>query len=939
MSTTATPRPALDAIEVYGAREHNLQNVTLRIPKRRLVVLTGPSGSGKSSLAFDTIYVEGQRRYVESLSAYARQFLGTMSKPDFDSLQGLSPTISIKQKSTAVNPRSTVGTITEIHDYLRVLFARMGELHRAEGDDQPNTPEAIADAILALPEGARLLLLAPLVRNRKGEWKDLFTDLIKEGFVRAKVNGEVVELTEGMSVSKVKRHNIDAVVDRLVVRADSRGRLLESLQRALKRGEGSCEVEVVDGPTLSFSVREAPVLSPQHFSYNSPLGMCPECQGLGQLQQMDAARVVPDDGVSIAKGALAPMGGADDKEGSWGWEILMAACEALEIDVEMPWGLILPEKRHALLFGIDQKIEVQWKRKNKKSTWKTDYEGLLPQLMRRYQETSSEKMREHYGQFLSSVTCQVCEGTRLHPERRQIKVLGRDIGAVGGDTIDAALGWVEGLRFVGSQAVVGEELVREIAPRLRFLIEIGLGYLSLDRPGPSLSGGELQRIRLASQLGSELSGVLYVLDEPSIGLHQRDNHRLLGTLKALRDRGNSVLVVEHDADTMAEADWILDFGPGAGRHGGHVVAQGTPAQIRENPESLTGRYLSGSWRLEPPARRRAGHGTALTVRGARANNLRGVDVSFPLGTFTCVTGVSGAGKSSLIHQILCPALGHALNRAGSPDRTLFDGIDGLEHLDKLIEIDQSPIGRTPRSNPSTYTKLFDEIRAVFANLPTARMYGYDKGRFSFNVAGGRCEECQGAGRLKLEMSFLADVYVPCQSCRGRRFNDATLKVTYRGLSITDVLELSAEDAIGVFGAHPRIARVLQTLVDVGLGYVQLGQSSTTLSGGEAQRVKLSRELARAATGKTIYVMDEPSTGLHFDDIQKLLKVVQRLVDAGNTVLMIEHNLDIIYTADHVVDIGPEGGGAGGLLVAQGTPEEVAGCAGSITGQYLARMRP
>ncbi len=955
-SAGLAPQGPLDKIEVLGARQHNLKNLSLTLPKRQLVVFTGPSGSGKSSLAFDTLFAEGQRRYVESLSAYARQFLGQMDKPDFDAVRGLSPTISIEQKSAGTNPRSTVGTITEIYDHLRILYARVGQQRCTEcGSPVGKVPlEEIVERVLALPEGSRLMLLAPKARNRKGEYRELFENLLKEGFTRVLVDGEVMELFEGMKLKKSKRHNIDVIVDRVVVRANAQRRLADSVALALRIGEGSCQVQIVGGKTLSFSQNMSccgisyPELSHQSFSFNSPLGMCPDCNGLGELRTMDEQKIVPDKNLSLAQGAVAPWGKpgkpspkttskSKERDGTWTWEIVNAVCEAHGIDLETPWKSLSAKSRKVLMHGSDKEVEVHWTRKRSSGTWKVKFEGALNTLMRRYRETSSSRAREHYAQYLSTAPCKGCDGARLRPESLAVFVGERNISEVSQMSTAQALEWVEGLELQGTAEIIGRDLIKEIAARLRFLLGVGLDYLSLDRPGPTLSGGEAQRIRLASQLGSELSGVLYILDEPSIGLHQRDNRRLLATLTRLRELGNSVIVVEHDSETMLASDWVVDFGPGAGRHGGDVVFSGPPEALIASEGSVTGDYLSGRRQIEVPKERREGSGQAIRVVGAKANNLRNVSVDFPLGCFVCVTGVSGAGKSTLIHDILYPAASKTLYKQSLAVVGQHERIEGLELINKVIEIDQKPIGRTPRSNPATYVKLFDHIRDVFARLPDSRIYGYTKSRFSFNVKGGRCEACQGAGRKKMEMHFLADVYVPCEVCQGKRFNEATLKVRYKGLSIADVLALPVSDAMEVLGAHPKIARILQTLLDVGLGYIQLGQASNTLSGGEAQRIKLSRELAKIATGDTLYILDEPSTGLHFDDIQKLLKVIGRLVDAGNTVVMIEHNLDIIKTADWVIDMGPEGGVGGGKVVAQGTPEKVARSKRSHTGRFLAEI--
>ena len=936
------PARDLDHIDVKGAREHNLRNVSLRIPRKKLVVFTGPSGSGKSSLAFDTLFAEGQRRYVESLSAYARQFLGQMEKPKVDTIRGLSPTISIEQKSGGTNPRSTVGTITEILDHLRVLYARLGDQHchicgKPVGG---MSSDEIVRHILCLDDGARFMLLAPIARNRKGEYRDVFAGLLADGFTRVLVDGETISLEPGFKLDKNKRHDIDVVIDRLVARADARERIADSVELALRVGEGVCGIDLVGGGTQTFSVHNAcedcgvsfPSLSPQSFSFNSPVGMCPSCNGLGEESTMDPGLIVPDPDLSIADGAVVPWKQGDST--TWTWEIIRGVCAKFRIDESRPWKKLTVRQRDVLMFGSDEEISVEWKRKRSQGTWTTSFEGVANTLMRRYRETTSAKQRDLYASFLSTRPCSACQGGRLRPESHGVLVGGRRIVEVCTDTIADALDWVRTLVLLGNKAVIGKDLVREIAGRLQFLVNVGLEYLSLNRPGPSLSGGEMQRIRLASQLGSELSGVLYVLDEPSIGLHPRDNQRLLATLERLRDMGNSVVVVEHDADTMESADWVVDFGPGAGRKGGEIVFSGTPADMKMDPHSITGQYLSGARRIPIPQKRRKGSGKKLKISGARANNLKDLTVSFELGTFTCVTGVSGAGKSTLVNQILVPMASRKLFRSSTATPGEHDRVQGLGYIDKVIEIDQKPIGRTPRSNPATYVKVFDDIRAAFANLPEARMYGYDKGRFSFNVVGGRCEECRGGGQKKIEMHFLADVYVPCEVCHGRRFNEATRKVRYKGLSIDEVLDLAVDDALELFAAVPRIHRILGTLVDVGLGYIHLGQPSPTLSGGEAQRIKLSRELAKVATGSTLYVLDEPSTGLHFEDIRKLLAVIDRLVDAGNTVVMIEHNLDIIKTADRLLDLGPEGGRRGGEIIAEGTPEEIARVDASWTGRSL-----
>mgnify|MGYP002631554523 CR=1 FL=1 len=956
MSKSATPTlpsgldhlaPArdLDHIDVKGAREHNLQNVNLRIPRKKLVVFTGPSGSGKSSLAFDTLFAEGQRRYVESLSAYARQFLGQMEKPKVDAIRGLSPTISIEQKSGGTNPRSTVGTITEILDHLRVMYARLGDqqCHNCGKPVGGTSSDEIVRQILSLEDGKRFMLLAPVARNRKGEYKDIFAGFLADGFTRVLVDGETLTLEPGLKLDKNKRHNIDVIVDRLVARADARERIADSVELALRVGEGVCGIQVVDGGAQTFSIHNAcedcglafPELSPQSFSFNSPVGMCPCCNGLGEEASMDPDLIVPDQELSLNDGAVVPWKQGDST--TWTWEIIRGVCTKFRIDEDKPWKKLTERQRTVLMYGSDKEISVEWKRKRSQGTWTTTFEGVANTLMRRYRETTSAKQRDLYAAFLSTRACSECGGGRLRKESNAVLVGGRRLVEVCTDTIQDALDWIERLELLGNKATIGKDLVREIAGRLQFLVNVGLEYLSLNRPGPTLSGGEMQRIRLASQLGSELSGVLYVLDEPSIGLHARDNQRLLATLERLRDMGNSVVVVEHDAETMENADWVVDFGPGAGRKGGEIVFSGTCEDMKADPNSLTGQYLSGRRTIPVPGSRRKGTGKKLKITNAHANNLKNLNVVFELGTFTCVTGVSGAGKSTLVNQILVPMASRKLFRNSTAVAGAHDRVQGLGYIDKVIEIDQKPIGRTPRSNPATYVKVFDDIRAAFANLPEARMYGYDKGRFSFNVAGGRCEACQGGGQKKIEMHFLADVYVPCEVCQGRRFNDATLKVRYKGHSINEILNLSVDDALELFTAVPRIHRILGTLADVGLGYIHLGQPSPTLSGGEAQRVKLSRELAKVATGRTLYVLDEPSTGLHFEDIRKLLAVVDRLVDAGNTVVMIEHNLDIIKTADRVLDLGPEGGRKGGHIVAAGTPEQVAKVPSSWTGVALAPL--
>jgi excinuclease ABC subunit A len=938
-------------ITVKGAREHNLKSVSLEIPKKKLVVFTGVSGSGKSSLAFDTLYAEGQRRYVESLSSYARQFLGQMEKPRYDTLRGLSPTISIEQKAASNNPRSTVGTITEVHDYLRVLWASIGVQHcpscgRRVGKQ---TAQQIVEAILELPEGSRILVLAPLVQNRKGEYRDLLQDLMKRGYARVRVDGMIHGLGERLLLDKKLKHDIELVVDRLVVKGGIRQRLTDSVETALREGKGTLVVGDADkeqkvGPGIDpeeykkhdrfFSEANAchacglsfGELSPQGFSFNSPLGSCPDCQGLGTRAEMDPDLIVPDPGLSIREGAVEPWAGGMERGEGWTFEFVEHLARMLRIDLDTPWARLSRRDRDVVLHGTEAAGN---------GRPRVDWEGVVHQLYRRFRSTGSEAMRRYYMRYFSDKPCQTCGGERLKPESRAVRIRGRGIVELSRLTIQEAHAWLSGLDLSGNEGRIADELLKEIKNRLRFLLDVGLGYLTLDRPGPSLSGGESQRIRLASQMGSELTGVIYILDEPSIGLHQRDNGRLLATLKRLRDVGNSVIVVEHDQETMEEADWIVDFGPGAGAHGGEIVAQGPPAEVRRDPASLTGAYLSGRREIPVPSRRRGEERGRITVVGAAENNLKDLTVAFPLGRFVAVTGVSGAGKSTLVNAVLRPALHRVLHGAREvPGR--HQALLGHEQVDKVIDINQQPIGRTPRSNPATYTKVFDFIRDVFAQTPEARSLGYLPGRFSFNVKGGRCEACQGDGMKLVEMHFLADVLVPCEVCGGKRFNEATLRVQYRGRNVAEVLDLSVAEALEFFPHHREIVRILGTLDDVGLGYLRLGQPSPTLSGGEAQRIKLSRELARVGTGRTLYILDEPTTGLHFEDVRKLLQVLDRLVDAGNTVVVIEHNLDVIKCADWVIDLGPEGGQEGGRVMAEGTPEEVAREPASHTGTFLDR---
>jgi excinuclease ABC subunit A len=930
-----------DKISIRGAREHNLKSVDLDIPKKRLVVFTGVSGSGKSSLAFDTLYAEGQRRYVESLSAYARQFLGQMEKPRYDTIRGLSPTISIEQKAASNNPRSTVGTVTEIHDYLRVLYASIGVQHCPSCGRKVGRQSAqqIVEEILKLPEGHRFTLLAPVVQSRKGEYKDILDDLRKRGMPRVRIDGRVYRLDEDrVELDKKLKHDIHVVVERLVMRADLKARLTDAVELALKEGKGLLALSDEKSSAPSdrvFSEANAcpscglsfPELSPPHFSFNNPLGMCPECNGLGTRLEMDPDLIIPDRAKSIREGAVEPWAGAMARFDSWTGEIIDQFAKENRIDLDTPFHKLPKKQQDLLLFG-SVKSEGGAPRPGL-----GEFEGVVHQLMRRFKQTESEQMRRYYMRYFSSKPCTSCQGARLKPESRAVRIQGKGIVELSKLTIDEAHDFATGLPLTTTEEKIARELLKEIKNRLGFLRNVGLGYLTLDRSASTLSGGESQRIRLASQIGSELTGVIYILDEPSIGLHQRDNGKLLATLKRLRDVGNSVIVVEHDEETIREADWVIDFGPGAGEIGGEIVASDTVENLPGYPRSITGAYLSGRLEIPVPERRRPRRKDAVLVQGASENNLKDIDVEFPLGLFIAVTGVSGAGKSTLVNEILYPALARSLyDSREAPGK--HRAIQGLALLDKVIDIDQRPIGRTPRSNPATYTKVFDAIRDLFASTPEAKTYGYQPGRFSFNVKGGRCEECEGGGVKLVEMHFLPDVYVTCEACGGKRFNDATLRVHYKGKNVAQVLDMSVREALEHFPVHREIVRVLNTLDDVGLSYMKLGQSSTTLSGGEAQRIKLSRELAKTATGRTLYLLDEPTTGLHFDDIRKLLVVLNRLVDAGNTVLVIEHNLDVIKSADWLIDLGPEGGAAGGRIIAQGTPEDVARAKESATGQYL-----
>ena len=968
-----TPDDTLDRIDgrylrVRGARTHNLKNVDLDIPKHALVVITGLSGSGKSSLAFDTLYAEGQRRYVESLSAYARQFLQLMDKPDVDVIEGLSPAISIEQKAASHNPRSTVGTITEIHDYLRLLYARAGTPYCPDHDRplQAQSVSQMVDTVLAWPAEARLMILAPVARDRKGEFGDLFADMQARGYVRFRIGSagqpaQVVEADALPALKKTEKHDIDVVVDRLRVRPDMKQRLAESFEAALRIADGRVIALRLgdDGagdaehlfsnrfacPVCSYALAE---LEPRLFSFNSPVGACPQCDGLGQVTAFDAERVVAFPSISVASGAIKGW----DRRNGYTFSLLESVARHYGFDIEAPWDGLPQQARQVLLHGSgEEAIEFVYKAEGANGRSRSvkrrhPFEGILPNFERRYRETDSPTVREELARYQAARPCPACQGSRLRREARHVRLdqagggRGRPIYEVEHATLAEALSYFETLQLEGARAEIADKVVREIRSRLRFLNDVGLPYLSLERSADTLSGGEAQRIRLASQIGSGLSGVMYVLDEPSIGLHQRDNARLIGTLRRLRDLGNSVLVVEHDEDMIRAADHVIDMGPGAGVHGGHVVAQGTPAQVAGNADSLTGRYLAHTLRIEVPRQRRAPgvdiDARAIRIVGARGNNLKGVDVDIPVGLLTCVTGVSGSGKSTLVNDTLYAAVARKLYQSHA-EPAPHDHIEGLELFDKVINVDQSPIGRTPRSNPATYTGLFTPIRELFAEVPAARERGYGAGRFSFNVAGGRCDACEGDGVLKVEMHFLPDVYVPCDVCQGRRYNRETLEILYKGRNIAQVLELTVEDAHAFFGAVPTLARKLQTLLDVGLGYVRLGQSATTLSGGEAQRVKLALELSKRDTGRTLYILDEPTTGLHFHDIQLLLGVLQQLREAGNTIVVIEHNLDVIKVADWVIDLGPEGGNGGGRVLVAGTPEDVAASGLGPTGRYLAAM--
>ncbi len=935
-----------EELVVHGAREHNLKDITVHLPRNALVCITGLSGSGKSSLAFDTIYAEGQRRYVESLSAYARQFLQMMEKPDVDSIDGLSPAISIDQKTTSRNPRSTVGTVTEIYDYLRLLYARVGHPH-CPICGRPiagQSIEQIVDQVLQLKEGTRFTVNAPVVRDRKGEYRELFEELRNQGFTRVKVDGEQHLLEDPIELDKKYKHTIEVVVDRLVMKPDIRTRLWQSVETALGLAEGLLAIDVVDGSELIFSEKFAcpehgvslPELQPRIFSFNSPHGACPRCTGLGSQQEIDPDLVVPDPSLSIAEGALVPWSVGST---SFYEAVIAGVADRYEIDLDTPWQELQAEQQDKFLHGTGgDRVYVQYRnRMGRRRSYMLAFEGIVENLARRYKETDSSQMRERIEEYMSFRPCPVCKGARLKPEVLAVTVGDRNIHEFTRMSVTTSIAFLDELQLTETERLIGERIIKEIRERLTFLDNVGVGYLQLDRAAATLSGGEAQRLRLATQIGSQLVGVLYILDEPSIGLHQRDNDRLITTLEQLRDVGNTVLVVEHDEQMMRAADHLVDMGPGAGEHGGHVVAEGTAAEVQRAKGSITGQFLSRKRSIAVPPRRPQDSGS-FTVHGARMHNLKGIDVEFPVANFICVTGVSGSGKSTLVNEIVYKALANRVQKSRVKPGD-HESVEGIECFDKVIEIDQKPIGRTPRSNPATYTDLFTHIRDLYSLTPEAKVRGYKPGRFSFNVRGGRCETCKGDGQLKIEMHFLPDVYVPCETCHGKRYNRETLEVRFKGKSIADILEMSVEEALKFFAKIPKLRRRLQTLHDVGLDYMRLGQPATTLSGGEAQRVKLAAELGKVATGKTLYILDEPTTGLHFADIEKLLEVLQRLVDAGNTVLVIEHNLDVIKQADWIVDLGPEGGDAGGELIAAGTPEQVAAEADSFTGQFLRELLP
>ncbi|MGU8799157.1 excinuclease ABC subunit UvrA [Clostridium perfringens] len=933
-----------DKIIVKGAKVHNLKNVSLEIPRDKLIVFTGLSGSGKSSLAFDTIYAEGQRRYVESLSSYARQFLGQMDKPDVESIEGLSPAISIDQKTTSRNPRSTVGTVTEIYDYLRLLYARVGVPHcpKCGKEITQQSVDQIVDQIMELPERSKIMILAPIIRGRKGTHEKVLENIKKQGFVRARIDGEIYDLTKDeIKLEKNIKHNIEAVVDRIIVKDGIEGRLTDSIETSLKMAEGLVLVNIIGEEDRLYSEHFACAdcgisideLAPRMFSFNSPFGKCERCDGLGTLMEIDEDLIVPNKDLSIRGGAISTWGDSRMKEESWTYCVLKALMEKYNFDLDTPYKDLPKKVQEVLMYGEPEKLKVTYTKENVTSVYNHSFEGEINNLRRRYMETNSDTMKAEIEKYMSDNPCPKCKGARLKPEALAVTVGGKNIFEFTSMAIREELDFINSINFSEKDKIISSQIIKEIQSRLSFLINVGLDYLDLARKAGTLSGGEAQRIRLATQIGSQLMGVLYILDEPSIGLHQRDNDRLISTLKQLRDVGNTLIVVEHDEDTMREADYIVDIGPGAGEHGGEIVASGTLDEIMSNENSLTGKYLTGAKKVELPEERRKGNGNFITVKGAKENNLKNVTAKFPLGTLTMVTGVSGSGKSTLVNEILYKGLNKIVNKAKDlPGK--FKEITGYENIDKIIDIDQSPIGRTPRSNPATYTGTFDIIRELFSQTQEAKMRGYKPGRFSFNVKGGRCEACSGDGIIKIEMQFLSDVYVPCEVCKGKRYNRETLEVKYKGKNIADVLNMTVEEALEFFENIPRIKNKLQTLMDVGLGYIRLGQPSTQLSGGEAQRIKLAYELSKRSTGKTLYILDEPTTGLHIHDVNRLVKILQRLVDGGNTVIVIEHNLDMIKCADYIVDLGPEGGDKGGTIIATGTPEKIAEAKESYTGKYL-----
>ena len=933
-----------DKIVVKGAKVHNLKNVSLEIPRDKLIVFTGLSGSGKSSLAFDTIYAEGQRRYVESLSSYARQFLGQMDKPDVESIEGLSPAISIDQKTTSRNPRSTVGTVTEIYDYLRLLYARVGVPHcpKCGKEITQQSVDQIVDQIMELPERSKIMILAPIIRGRKGTHEKVLENIKKQGFVRARIDGEIYDLTEDeVKLEKNIKHNIEAVVDRIIVKDGIEGRLTDSIETSLKMAEGLVLVNIIGEEDRLYSEHFACAdcgisideLAPRMFSFNSPFGKCERCDGLGTLMEIDEDLVVPNKDLSIRGGAISTWGDSRMKEESWTYCVLKALMDKYNFDLDTPYKDLPKKVQEVLMYGEPEKLKVTYTKENVKAVYNHSFEGEINNLRRRYMETNSDSMKAEIEKYMSDNPCPKCKGARLKPEALAVTVGGKNIFEFTKMAIREELDFINSIDFSEKDKIISSQIIKEIQSRLSFLINVGLDYLDLARTAGTLSGGEAQRIRLATQIGSQLMGVLYILDEPSIGLHQRDNDRLIATLKQLRDVGNTLIVVEHDEDTMREADYIVDIGPGAGEHGGEIVAAGTLEEIMGNENSLTGKYLTGAKKVELPEERRKGNGNFITVKGAKENNLKNVTAKFPLGTLTMVTGVSGSGKSTLVNEILYKGLNKIVNKAKDLPGKLKE-ITGYENIDKIIDIDQSPIGRTPRSNPATYTGTFDIIRELFSQTQEAKMRGYKPGRFSFNVKGGRCEACSGDGIIKIEMQFLSDVYVPCEVCKGKRYNRETLEVKYKGKNIADVLNMTVEEALEFFENIPRIKNKLQTLMDVGLGYIRLGQPSTQLSGGEAQRIKLAYELSKRSTGKTLYILDEPTTGLHIHDVNRLVKILQRLVDGGNTVIVIEHNLDMIKCADYIVDLGPEGGDKGGTIIATGTPEKIAEAKESYTGKYL-----